>query len=67
VENQGVSYYRPRYYDSQSGRFISEDFLRIPDGFSRYDCISLFRSQSLHWIDPRCPPCRNEAGQGRHN
>src|SRR5258707_15672534 len=29
--------------------------------------ISLFRSQRLHRIDPRRPPCRNEAGQGRHN
>src|SRR5207253_1027595 len=25
--------------------------------------ISLFRSQRLHWIDPRRPPCRNEAGE----
>ena len=31
------SYYRARYYDAPAGRFISEDFLRIPDGFSRYD------------------------------
>src|SRR5947199_9072983 len=29
--------------------------------------ISLFRSQCLHRIDPRRPPCRNEAGQGCHN
>ena len=29
--------------------------------------ISLFHSQRLHWINPRRPPCRNKAGQGRHN
>src|SRR5215472_12666779 len=33
-EEQEPSYYRARYYDSNSGRFISEDPLRFDDGWA---------------------------------
>ncbi len=50
----GLYYYRARYYDPSTGHFISEDFLRLPDGLSRYDYAL---NSVTNFIDPLglCP------------
>jgi len=47
-------YYRARYYDSSQGRFIIEDFLRFPEGLSRY---TYALNSAVNYLDPLglCP------------
>jgi RHS repeat-associated protein len=45
----GLYYYRARYYDSSSGRFLSEDRLRFQGGANFYRYV---QNSPLVWIDP---------------
>jgi RHS repeat-associated protein len=47
-------YMRARYFDPATGRFINEDFLRLPDGLSRYDYAL---NSPVNYVDPfgLCP------------
>jgi RHS repeat-associated protein len=47
-EESGLHYNRYRYYDPQSGRFISQDPIRLDGGLSAYQYVP----NPLHWIDP---------------
>jgi RHS repeat-associated protein len=48
-------YYRARYYDPNSGRFVSEDPIRIRGGINLYAYV---RNDPVRLTDPdgRCPP-----------
>ncbi len=47
-------FFRARYLDPNTGRFINEDFLRLPDGLSRYDYAL---NSAVNYVDPfgLCP------------
>jgi len=42
-------YYRARSYDSQTGRFVSEDPIRFGGGVNWYDYAG---GSPVNWIDP---------------
>jgi len=50
-----LCYYRARYYDPNSGRFVSEDPIRIQGGINLYAYV---RNDPVRLTDPdgRCPP-----------
>jgi RHS repeat-associated protein len=45
----GLYYYRARYYDPTSGRFLSEDPISFRGGFNFYSYVL---DDPLNWIDP---------------
>jgi RHS repeat-associated protein len=47
-EESGLYYNRFRYYEAQSGRFVSEDPIRLIGGLNNY----LYGSSSINWLDP---------------
>ncbi|TKC89206.1 sugar-binding protein [Trinickia terrae] len=47
-EETGYSYNRYRYYDSQHGRFIAQDPIRLAGGINVYQ----YASNPVTWIDP---------------
>jgi RHS repeat-associated protein len=55
-EDSWASYYRARYYDPQSGRFLSEDPLRFFAGDS--DFYSYVAQNPLNLVDPRGLVCQ---------
>lgn len=48
-EDSGLNYYRARYYDSQVGRFISEDPIKFDGGISFYAYV---QNNPANLIDP---------------
>ncbi|HLJ27683.1 MAG TPA: RHS repeat-associated core domain-containing protein [Candidatus Angelobacter sp.] len=44
-----ASYYRARYYHSNTGRFLSEDPIRFQGGINFYQYV---RNNPLNWTDP---------------
>ena len=44
-----IMYYRARYYDPGTGRFISRDPIGYVDGMSLYEYV---RSSPVNWLDP---------------
>src|SRR5260370_17854074 len=46
----GLYYYRARYYDSNSGRFISEDPIGLPGGIALYAYVN---NNPIHLRDPK--------------
>jgi RHS repeat-associated protein len=48
-QEAGLYYYRARYYDSQTGRFLSEDPIRFDGGINFYAYVS---NNPLNRVDP---------------
>ncbi|MGB7071440.1 MAG: RHS repeat-associated core domain-containing protein, partial [Candidatus Sulfotelmatobacter sp.] len=48
-QETGAYYYRARYYDEQTGRFISEDPTKFKGGINFYPYV---KNSSLNWRDP---------------
>ncbi|HEY1525710.1 MAG TPA: RHS repeat-associated core domain-containing protein [Candidatus Angelobacter sp.] len=46
----GLLYYRARYYDPQSGRFLNEDPIRFDAGINFYTYVD---NNPITWIDPK--------------
>jgi RHS repeat-associated protein len=49
-EETGLYYYRARYYDSDAGRFISEDPIGLAGGDVNY--FAYVGNNAVNWIDP---------------
>jgi RHS repeat-associated protein len=45
----GLQYYRARYYDSRSGRFLSEDPIRLQGGINFYAYV---KNSPVRYLDP---------------
>jgi len=48
-EDSGASYYRARYYDDSSGRFLNEDPAGFAAGINFYSYVG---NNPVNWVDP---------------
>ena len=58
-DGTGLIYYRARYYDPQTGRFISRDPAGMPDGVNRYVYVG---NDPVNFTDPSGEIAVNGAG-----
>ena len=54
-----VSYYRARYYDTVTGRFLSEDPIGFEGGFNLYRYV---KNQPTRYVDPTGKAISSVAG-----